>query len=130
MSKTDILIPSPTHMQYHANHTPGVHINHPPHLTILHPLAHPRASHSQVPPPFHLHQHFTYIDFCVHTHGYFGPTPPLTFLFPQPTSLASQHWSPGVLSALLEWPAGLCLTLHGLGATSCIQSGIFVEDMH
>src|SRR5258707_5099226 len=65
MSKTDILIPSPTRMQYHTNHTTGAHINHPPHLAILHPPAHPCASCPQVPPPTFPS---TFIDFCTCAH--------------------------------------------------------------
>src|SRR5258708_2971932 len=110
MSKTDILILSPTRMQYHTNHTTGAHINHPPHLAILHPPAHPRASCPQVPPPtfpstFWPTSKFssTFINFCTCARIYSRPTP----LQPhhtttRPTSLASQYQSPGVLSALLE----------------------------
>src|SRR5258708_32127832 len=69
------------------------------------------------PPPTSITGPSTYVDFhgCAHMRTYFGHT---TFnlqpsLFPQPTSLASQHWSPGVLSVLLEWPAGSALLSTG-----------------
>ena len=69
MSKIDILIPSPTHMQYCANHTPGVHINHPPHLAILHPLAHPHASCSCHHLSISINISLTLNSMCVHAVG-------------------------------------------------------------